>query len=297
MALLPPFTLDAVMAIGVGDDEAKRRWVGTGFLYGLFDKKLDETTKSYRVFLVTNKHVLKGKKRIYLKFNSANDSISKDYPVDLLSRNGKVRWVGHANDKVDVAVMPVNANALKDELMKYAFFQSDSHICSVADMKKLGVTEGTRVFVLGFPMGLVDKVRQYVICRAGCIARIRDLLEGTTKDFMVDATVFPGNSGGPVIFQPEVAAITGTTAITKADLIGVVKSYVPYHDVALSQQTGSPRIIFEENSGLAAVEPVDHITEAIQLALKRQKNRMAYSKWKAKKQAVGTPASPASPAP
>jgi len=289
--------LDAVTAIGVGDDEAKRRWVGTGFLYGLFERKLDEATKSYRVFLVTNKHVLKGEKRIYLKFNSANDSTSKDYAVDLLSRNGKERWVGHADANVDVAVMPVNANALKEELMKYAFLQSDAHICSVADMKKLGVTEGTRVFVLGFPMGLVDKVRQYVICRAGCIARVRDLLEGTTKDFMVDATVFPGNSGGPVIFQPEVTTISGTAAITKADLIGVVKSYVPYHDVALSQQTGNPRVVFEENSGLAAVEPVDHITEAIQLALKRQKNRLAYSKWKSKKRSADTSASSAPAAP
>jgi S1-C subfamily serine protease len=293
MALLPPFMLDAVTAIGLGDDETKRAWVGTGFLYGRFDKKLDETTKSYTVFLVTNKHVLRGKKRIYLKFNSANDPTSKDYAVDLVSRNGKERWVGHIEPKVDVAVLPINANALKDELMKYAFFQSDAHVSSVAAMKKLGVTEGARVFVLGFPMGLVDKVRQYVICRAGCIARIRDLLDGITDDFMVDATVFPGNSGGPVVLQPELTAITGTTAITKADLIGVVKSYVPYHDVAISQQTGNPRVVFEENSGLAAVEPADHITETIELAVKRQKNQLAYSKWKAKKQVAVTPATSA----
>ena len=291
MALLPPFMLDAVVAIGVGDDEPKRRWVGTGFLYGQFEKKLDEATKSYNVFLITNKHVFNGKRRVYLKFNSANTPGSKDYSVDLVSRNGKERWVGHPDQKVDVAVMPVNTNALKEELMKYAFIQSDAHVCSAAAMKTLGVTEGARVFVLGFPMGLVDKVRQYAICRSGCIARIRDLLEGTTKDFMVDATVFPGNSGGPVILQPEITAITGTTAITKADLIGVVKSYIPYHDVAISQQTGIPRVVFEENSGLAAVEPVDHITTTVELALKRLKNRMAYSKWKAKKQqAAGTPA-------
>lgn len=291
MALLPPFMLDAVTAIGVGDDDSKRRWVGTGFLYGQFDKNVDETTKSYNVFLVTNKHVLINKRRVYLKFNSANDPSSKDYVVELVSRNGKDRWVGHPDAKVDVAVMPVNTNALKEELMKYAFIQSDAHICSVPAMKTSGVTEGARVFVLGFPMGLVDKVRQYAICRSGCVARIRDLLEGTTKDFMVDATVFPGNSGGPVILQPEATAITGTAAIMKADLIGVVKSYIPYHDVAISQQTGSPRVVFEENSGLAAVEPVDHITETIVLALKRQENRMAYSKWKSKKQqAAGSPA-------
>ena len=81
------------------------------------------------------------------------------------------------------------------------------------------------MFVLGFPMGLVAAARQYVICRTGAIARIRDYLEDKTKDFLVDATVFPGNSGGPVVFCPSALAITGTKPIQRADLIGVVKSY------------------------------------------------------------------------
>jgi hypothetical protein len=34
MALLPPFYLDTVVALGVGSDPSKRRWVGTGFLFG-----------------------------------------------------------------------------------------------------------------------------------------------------------------------------------------------------------------------------------------------------------------------
>lgn len=208
-----------------------------------------------------------------------------------MSRNGKDRWVGHIESKVDVAVLPINANALKAELMKYAFIQSDDHVSSVAAMKTLGVTEGARVFVLGFPMGLVDKVCQFVICQAGCIARIRDLLEGITKDFIVDATVFPGNSGGPVILQPE-CSDNRYDRDNEGQSDWGRESYVPYHDVAISQQMG-PRVVFEENSGLAAVEPVDHITQTSELALKRQKTRLAYSKWKAKKQVAGAPSAPA----
>jgi hypothetical protein len=89
------------------------------------------------------------------------------------------------------------------------------------------ITEGDRVFVLGFPMGLVATERQYVICRSGIIARVRDLLEGTAPDFLVDATVFPGNSGGPVVICPSALAITGTKQIEKADLIGIVKATFP----------------------------------------------------------------------
>lgn len=43
MALLPSFFLDAVNALGVGDDPAKRSWIGTGFLYGALDKNILRT--------------------------------------------------------------------------------------------------------------------------------------------------------------------------------------------------------------------------------------------------------------
>jgi len=54
--------------------------------------------------------------------------------------------------------------------------------------------------------------------------------------------------------------------------------------MAISQQTKRPRIIFEENSGLTAVEPVDHILKTVELAMTRMKNRLAQGRWKAKQQ-------------
>ena len=49
----------------------------------------------------------------------------------------------------------------------------------------------------------------------------------------------------------------------------MVKSYIPYQDTAVSQQTGRTRITFEENSGLAAVEGVQAIIETIASAEQR----------------------------
>jgi len=132
-------------------------------------------------------------------------------------------------------------------------------------------------------MGLVSPQRQYVICRSGVIARIRDYLDGHTHDYLVDAAVFPGNSGGPVILCPSAVAITGTTAVSRSALIGIVKTYVPYIDVAISPQTGRARVTFEENSGLSAVEPLDAIVETVALAEKRLYRRIAQAKHKAKK--------------
>lgn len=287
MALLPPFFLHTVAAIGVGDDPAKRLWIGTGFLFGrLVQPPPGRGGKSWRVWLITNKHVLVGLKAIYVKFNSAVDPHSTDYTVPLIARNGKARWVGHPNASTDVAAISVPVHLLQQEQRLFEFFRSDEHI---ADKKKLQdnqITEGDRVFVLGFPMGLVAPSRQYVICRGGVIARIRDYLEGKTTDFLVDATVFPGNSGGPVILCPSALAIHGTKTIDKADLIGVVKTYVPYSDLAVSSQTRKPRIMFEENSGLAAIEPVDAILETVGIADRRLKSRIAQAKHKAKKRAA-----------
>jgi len=80
MALLPPFYLDTVVAIGVGSDPAKRHWIGTWFLFGcLLDEKGPKDHKLYEIWLITNKHVLQGFKEIYLKFNSGLAAVD---PVD-----------------------------------------------------------------------------------------------------------------------------------------------------------------------------------------------------------------------
>jgi len=284
MALLPPFYLDTVVAIGVGDDPTKRHWIGTGFIYGRFVEKIaNREAKNYRLWLITNKHVLKDYRDVYIKFNSAQDTQSKDYKVPLIARNGRVRWVGHPTESVDVAAIHLYAKFLEKEERRFAFFQSDSHTMNRENMRAAGVTEGDHVFVLGFPMGLVKAERQYVICRGGCIARVRDFVEGETSDFLIDAPVFPGNSGGPVILCPSTLAIEGTNPINKADLVGIVKAYVPYIDMAVSQQTLRARITFEENSGLATVESVDSIIETVELGEKRLTSRVVKARGRAKR--------------
>lgn len=291
MALLPPFFLDTVVAIGVGDDPKTRTWIGTGFIYGgLLGTDADGKNR-YRLWLITNKHVLADLPAVHVKFNSAVDPDSKDYKVPLIARNGKLQWVGHPTKETDVAAIFLSAGVLRQEQRRYSYFQSDKHVMSRDQMKATQFTEGDRVFVLGFPMGLVDPARQYVICRGGVVARVRDFLEGKASDFLVDATVFPGNSGGPVISCPAGTTIDGTARREKAELIGVVKSYVPYSDLAVSSQTRKPRIVFEENSGLAAVESSDAIVHTVALAERRFKNRIAQAKHKAKKTAVVAPAS------
>lgn len=271
MALIPPFFLDCVVSVGVPTDSTPN-WIGTGFIVGRLASDADGQ-QNYNTFLVTNKHVLTAKTNIILRFGNADHSNVLDYPINLQDENGLI-WVGHPAQDIDVAAFSINPRILENDSAAFSFLALDVHAVGIAEMAAMGVSEGDAVFVLGFPMGIVSSQSMYVIARAGFIARVRDVLNSHEPSILIDANIFPGNSGGPVVIRPEISAIEGTQSIQRSALIGIVKSYVPYRDVAISQQTGNPRVIFEENSGLALVETVDSIRATVDLCyqLKLQAN-------------------------
>jgi len=264
MALLPPDYLDSVVAIGNESPNGKINWLATGFLLGRFLKKIDDGTHDYQAFLITNKHVVKDLKSMKIRLNPKTSEIAKDYSVKLFDEEGERLWIGHPDETIDIAILGINLKKARKEGMNFHIFRSDFDIASINQMKEKGVSEGDLVYGLGFPMGFVDPNRQYVIVRSGSIARIRDLFEGYRKDFLVDLFVFPGNSGGPIIIRPEISHVERTKSIGYPYLIGMVQSYVTYRDIAWSQQTGKPRVVFEENSGLASVIPIQYVLEIIE---------------------------------
>ena len=263
MALIPPFFLDCVVAIGfMVQDEVRYR--ATGFLLGhLVDNAPEVEHRKYRLYLVTNRHVLKGQRVAKLRFNPSGGLPAKVYDLPLVDSNGNPGWQGHADENVDVAVQTINADLLRDDGIQFSFFASDLHILPFTKAADKGLSEGDSVFILECPLGQVGKERNYVIVRQGAIARVRDALGGSSQEFLLDASVFPGNSGGPVVTRPEAIAIKGTESLGGAWLVGVVSGYVPYQDVAISLQTNRPRVIFEENSGMAAAIPIDRVLDAI----------------------------------
>jgi|WetSurMetagenome_2_1015567.scaffolds.fasta_scaffold164151_2 S1-C subfamily serine protease len=263
MSLIPPFFFDCVVAIGALNEKKEKHWIGTGFLFAKYLKGTG-SKKEYAFFLVTNKHVLKDVSLILVKFNPQGNDSSKDFPINLHKENNQTTWIGHPDPETDVAVISINPQFLRNNGITFNFFKSDEHSQTIEEMKEENISEGDFIYVLGFPMGITGvSDRKNVISRSGTIARIRNLFEGQGKDFIVDAFVFPGNSGGPVVSKPEMVSIEGTKPHTKANLIGIIKSYIPYRDIAVSIQTQQPRIIFEDNSGLSEVIPVNAILESI----------------------------------
>lgn len=266
MALIPPFFLDTVAAIGRLAGDGSVQWTASGFLYGEYEAT-DGDSKRYRMYLVTNRHVVDGQQAIVVRFSSQDAALAPFINLSIVEPGGSPSYVLHPDPDIDVAVLPMNVALLQLPGTKFSFFQSDAHTLDRAEAVGQGLAEGDGAYVLGFPMGQVGGERNYVIVRQGVLARVRDWLAGGAKEFLVDAPVFPGNSGGPVVTRPEMVSIEGTAPRLRADLIGVVKAYVPYRDVAISSQTGRQRIVFEENSGLTAVVPFDFVREVVRLQM------------------------------
>jgi hypothetical protein len=266
MALIPPFFLNTVVAIGEPAAGSDPRWIATGFLYGnLIDPSVEPN--QYRVYLVTNRHVANPLRPLVVWMNP-----NAEGPAEILNLqpfetpSGRPFWHFHPDDEIDVAVIGVDIGVVVQKDLEYGFFESNHHAQTLAEMKASGSSVGDGVFLLGFPGATTLGSRSTVIVRNGCIARLDDAMAGESKSFLIDSNNFPGNSGGPVVTKIEQNFITGTQGVVKSNLIGIVASYVAHQDFAVSSQTGRVRVVFEENTGLAEIYPVDAIRDVVEIA-------------------------------
>ncbi len=268
MAIIPSFFMDAVVALGVKLSNKKMHWVGTGFLVGRREKSNSDRST---VYIITNKHVVKNQGNLCVRFNN-NDAIGvKDFPIQLVNKDGEKFYSEHPHPNVDIVAIQVRPQVIVDNHSSLSFFDLDAHSLVLNQMQSTGVDEGSLVYALGFPMNLVNDSVKAPICRLGCISRVSDafISPQTAVEYLVDAQTFPGNSGGPIVSRPEHISIDGTPQNTNANLIGILSAYIPYRETLYSRQTGRDRMIQEENSGLTIVHPVDRIKEVVEMEWQR----------------------------
>lgn len=264
MSIIPNFFLNSIVALGINEPT---HWIGTGFIVGR--KELTDPTLS-TYYIITNKHVIQNQTYIYVRFNSLGDSFVKDYRIELYDAAKTPLFSMHPNVSTDIIAIQIVPQTLINDKSIWSAFDLSDHALTLKQMKTTGVEEGSLVYALGFPLGKVDIIKT-PICRLGCISRIADafIKENEYPTFLVDAQVFPGNSGGPIVSRPEPLSIQGTPANNSANLIGILSQYIPYRETLYSQQTGMPRMVQEENSGLTIVHPVDRIKEVVELEWQR----------------------------
>lgn len=167
--------------------------VGTGFFFH----------KDNRLFVVTNKHVVKdvlSGEFYVLKADVAQGVKSPKLGEYISISFNESMFIGHPNPDVDVSVM--NVSGLIDDAenkfgpifwkhLNIDLLPTDEHY-----EKFIGPME--EIVFIGYPSGLWDTKNILPIARKGMTATSCYIdFEGEPK-FLVDASVFPGSSGSPV---------------------------------------------------------------------------------------------------
>jgi hypothetical protein len=175
--------------------------------------------------------------------------------IDEIKRNFGVEWIFHENKDVDIAIIPFGLDPQRDDVKTIPdnLFLTTDRLFELYD-----------VFFLSYQPGIQPQKRISPVIRNGTISLIND-----DKTFYIDASAFPGNSGSPVFLKPSpIRFDEGSISIGGDQLggkfIGIIGEYLPYQEVAISTQTGRPRVVFEENTGLSKVWSVTFIKEIVE---------------------------------
>ena len=146
------------------------------------------------------------------------------------------RWYVHADEDVAVAMLRFPGN--DDEVnsrdrfvpIQGAGLEVEPLVAgSVAfreDIVRLGFYEYTPVAIVGFPIGMIEEgSKDYPVVRSGRIAQMQGYIDGDPahRSFLVDGSVFGGNSGGPVVVRKGTLS-QGLTILERTVLIGMVSN-------------------------------------------------------------------------
>lgn len=270
MAIIPKIYLDSVVSIGVKGQNGKIIWIGTGF----YVYRKTKVQNRVNPFLVSNKHVFSGNNEIYIRMRGRDNNKSKLHEVKAsLTMNNKPLYHTHNDSQVDVAVLPLYGPYIEQNKFDFFGFDIDDNAMTLGELRENGVDEGSIVYMLGYPMGLVNINSNLPLCRMGCIARMSEEQIKEAKVVLIDVQNFPGNSGSPIILRPELISITGTKSLSKSVLVGIVNSYIPYNETLKSTQTGNIVEVRQENSGIAKMFPVEYIRDIIDTIFPKQEEQ------------------------
>ena len=228
------------MFLGRKTEDEKPWFSATGFLISVNNVLHLATAKHVVVNMETGEELDKG---MQVFFNLKSRKIGSR-SLDTLKRRLNVRWIFHEKPEVDVAVIPFTANPSKEDVAVISdeMFLSSRKLFELYD-----------VFYLSYQPGLEQKRKISPLVRGGQISLIEP-----DKTFYIDGFAFPGNSGSPVFLRPSRWRFRGEEAVLGKDdlafkFAGVIGEYLPYQEMAVSAQTGRPRVVFEENTGLSRV--------------------------------------------
>ena len=168
--------------------------VGTGFLYMHKD----------RLFVVTNKHVIRGVTHGSFMLHKASvnsEGIKTCVPGEGYVVNfSESNFIGHENDHIDVSVMNISEHILNLEKAGNLVFWKNIDAQTnpkLEDYEKF-ISPIEEIVFIGYPSGIWDSHNLLPIVRKGITATPCYVSFQGEPKFLIDASVFPGSSGSPV---------------------------------------------------------------------------------------------------
>lgn len=243
---------------------------GTGFVVNY------QTPNGAMPILVTNKHVLADFSEVTFRMVAAENggpsqratqiSVSEIVPGET--------WVGHPDENVDIAVMPfigvMNAMASNGAAPYFRAFGPENFLTQTQAEELDGIEQ---VLFVGYPNGLFDTASWMPIVRRGQTATPIYNDYRAQPSFLIDASVFPGSSGSPVVIYDRGMYVTrnGATTIGSrfflAGVVAAVHTRQVLGQIILTQ--GTPAAAFNDMIDLGIVYKAGAIQEAVDLLASR----------------------------
>lgn len=252
--------IEAVVSRGVS--------TGTGFVVNY------QTPGGYIPILITNKHVLGDFSDVTFRM-VASENGAPSQRATQITVSGIVpgqTWVGHPDSKVDIAVMPfgevMTAMANCGAAPYFRAFGPENFLTQDQAEELDGIEQ---VLFVGYPNGLFDTASWMPIVRRGQTATpIYNDYRGQPS-FLIDASVFPGSSGSPVVIYDRGMYVTRSGATTigsrfyLAGIVAAVHTREVLGQIILTQ--GNPAAAFSDMIDLGIVYKAGAIQETVDILL------------------------------
>ena len=252
--------------------------VATGLL---FRESVDDGPTA--AFIVTNAHVVEGKRDaeiFFLQADASGDPILGQ-PYVFRSSNFADLWHRHPNPAIDIAV--ANFAAMEKDLDKkcvnvanrwltpqHAFddrpMDIPKNLAGWVHLFGVEVDAVEEVLFVGYPSGYFDRVNHLPIIRRGTTATSPFANYQNEPAFLVDAPILPGSSGSPVfIVDPSSGPSRSNRQNHRFLFLGVVTEFLPFKEVGKPPRpTSGEEDRLRLLTGLGLVYKPSAIREAIQ---------------------------------